>query len=439
MGIFSRSPKVPPPDVTRTLSREPNKPYRPGSIVSGTIAVSCPTTRLVRFIRVQFYGQCITHSTRSENSGPNNNSTTIHYHDEVDLFRYDQDLTPRSGAFTAPEHQQMTFNFAFTFPATTDVLRPDVYERKTAGSDVYDVVQHELPPSYTLNYGSRTVADVLYRLDVSLLLDSDPDPYTVAFNGLDFQPLPPRIPAGLQAPFLEFVRKRETYASSRLIGQEKSFRASVRDKFSSHTPSLDVTMKASLVPVLTVGAPFELFVCVELAGLSDPKAIHLPTLSLKVKELRLYEDTRFRALRVSYGHHYPENERVEQNKMLLNALPDIRVVQQQPGRPPTYEIPAHQFDSKGMEKHQPSSSFSSSASTTQPQGSAAEFVYPTSFSARIPSDAVSSFRTVNINHHYRLRVELVVEIAGKEFEHEFEVDDVTVLPAADAAAGVGAP
>lgn len=250
---------------------------------------------------------------------------------------------------------------------------------------------------------------------------------------LTFSPFRPA--ADQQPEFAEFVAEKEKYASSRLTGKEKSVRSSIRDKFSSHTPSLELVMKASLVPVLTVGEPFTLFVCMEVGQLSDPKATSVPSVKLKIKELRLYEFTRFRALRVTRGYRHPENEETEEDKTVLNAIPEVRVVEQQLAPPPAYQPATSADDSKETKRPPSSSSSSSTSSSASRMQWAPDLIFPTTFEARIPSDVVPSFRTVTINHHFVLKVEVEVEIAGKEFEHEFYVSDLTILPQADAGRG----
>lgn len=169
MHLFHRRPKIPEPNITYTLNTPDNNGlYRPGSTVSGTVTFSCPTRRQVKSITAEFYGHCITHNTRTETqSGPGNNTRTIHYHDDVDLFRYEQDLTPENGEFAALEDEEFNFDFEFTFPeATMEDMREEAYTDDTAGSETYDIEQHSLPPTYEWNYSDRQVAEVEYRIDI---------------------------------------------------------------------------------------------------------------------------------------------------------------------------------------------------------------------------------------------------------------------------------
>ncbi|KXS93563.1 hypothetical protein AC579_711 [Pseudocercospora musae] len=87
---------------------------------------------------------------------------------------------------------------------------------------------------------------------------------------------------------------------------------------------------------------------------------------------------------------------IDEEKILLNASPDIQNVQ-------------------GEQRMAEKSS---------------KLVFPATFQARIPSSVCPSFRTLNINRTYRLKMVLEADICGKNFEHKFELSVAVVTPAA---------
>lgn len=392
MGIFSRQPKPPEAQVDRITDANTPLPYRPGSVVRGRITFRSPIQRRVQVAQASFYGHCQTACTRSESTGSGSSSTrnTVYYKDDVDLFRLSQVF---GQTFVAEAGQTYSWDYSFTFPKYSRNERGEVYRRDTACSPTYQVSPHDLPQSFKIHHYESRHAYVEYNVDAVFLFEDSAEPFIVKFPDLPYSPYPPETPPGYQPPFLEYVKQPEKYTSSRLTGAEKSMRNSFRDRFSSETPSLDVTMKASIVPVLSVGTAFALFVCVELDHLSNPQAINIPSVTLRVKSLELGQITTWRAMRVRPASSaVPEHETHMVDPLPLNTIPESRAVDLQ----------------LGQEKKQ--------------------LIYPASFEARIPSNVFPGLRTVNINHAHRLRAVVEVTIAGKTFEHKFEVARIEMMP-----------
>ena len=386
MGLFSRKPKEPEPHATRTITTSQHT-YWPGSQITGTLTLECPTQRRVVRVEASFHGTCTTHLYRTESSGTGDDkkSETINYYDEADLFRH---VAVLEKDFVARPGQSFSWPFHFAFPYETSNIRGEVYRKETACSPLYQVSPHSLPPTFALDLSHSTYAHVEYNVEVIIYFEDAEEPFTVRFQQLNFSPFPPQQP--VQAPFLECVREVEKYASSRLVGQEKSFRHSIRDKFSSSTPSLNVTMKASVMPVITVGTTFSFFVCTELSNLSDPYAIDIREVRLRIKSLKLTKVTTHRAIRVDRGAQ-PEREETHSDSVLLNALPEARSVEPQ----------------VGVQK---------------------QLICPAAFEARIPGDCCPIFSTVTIHYACKLKAIVEVEICGKVFEHKFEMQDLLILP-----------
>lgn len=372
MGLFSRAPKIPEPHVTRTLTIS-QIVYHPGSRVAGNLTLQCPTQRQIVRVEASFHGTASTHLWRSESSGSGDSRTTrnIDYKDDADLFRHTQLLDK---SFNAQPGQTFSWPFDFAFPFETTNSRGEVYRKETACSPSYQVLPHDLPPSFDYELSHSTFARVKYNVEAILHFADAEEPMIVKFEDFNFSPLPLAYP--IQAPFVEHVRDVEKYASSRLTGREKSFRLSIRDKFSSATPSLDVSMKASVLPVVTTGSTFSLFVCAELSNLSDPYSISVPNVQLRIKSLKLRKTATFRAIRADGWSSWPEMEETHNESLILNALPEVRTAEMQVG------------DRK-------------------------QLVFPAAFEARLPGDCAPCFSTVNINYSCGLKIVVEAEVCGR--------------------------
>lgn len=182
---------------------------------------------------------------------------------------------------------------------------------------------HALPPTFAFDLGHSSYAHVEYNIEAILYFEDTDEPFTIKLEQLHYTPFPPSHP--VQAPFVKYVRDIEKYASSRLTSQEKSFSLSIKDRFSSFTPSLDVTMQGSEMPVATVGTTFPLFVCTELSNnLSDHYAISIPEVRMRIKSLRLTKVTTYRAIRVDGWSSRPEMEETHAESVPLDAYRSMR-------------------------------------------------------------------------------------------------------------------
>ena len=385
MGIFSRD-KIPEPYISVALDEACHDPFHPGARITGTITLQNPVQRQLCRSQISFFGHVVTHNTRTESSGTgqNRSSRTIHYHDDAELFCFNEAL---SHDITIEQDQTYTWRFDFTFPGMTASGRAGVYTRDTASSGIYTEESHPLPPTFREATGPSHYAMVEYNVQTLFSFYDREDPYVAQLEPLIFLPFSPPPPNTLT----EVAKPTEKYSSSRLVGQEKSFKHSVRDRFSSQTPHVYFTMKASLASHLVTSSAFPIYACVEIGPFSDP-SISIPSIDIKIKSLKLHPITFYRALRVR-GSSRPEHEVMDDYSILLNAVPENRLVQQQ-------HITVE--DKK----------------TT---------CYPATFEARIPGDACPTFRTFNINHTYLLKVTVEAEICGKTFEHKFEVPDIMIL------------
>lgn len=204
--------------------------------------------------------------------------------------------------------------------------------------------------------------------------------------------------AAHQSGFVEFVRPPQNYASSRLSGEQKSIGHSVRDRFSSRTPSIIVVMKASVPVSVPVAAAFTVHTCVEIEGMSHP-SIYIPSVDLTIKSLKLIPITAWRALKVERSGHFfgdsPEHEVIREETVRLNALADTITAGQQ------------QLENGN------------------------KLMFPASFEARIPGSICPTFRTLNIIRSYMVQMTLAAEISGKAFEHKLEsrIEVLSSLPA----------
>ena len=387
MRFLSRSERVPDPCVSIVLDGDCQGLFHPGNRVSGTIVLQSNVQRRLALAEVFFSGHALTHLTRRESSG--DKSSTIHYKHDAELFCFDQRLSEDHTIF---EDQQLSWRFQFSFPQTTKPSGPSPYIRATASSDTYSNDEHSLPPSFTHQKAGTRYAKVEYSIDAHFHFEDCKDPYITHLALLDLVPHDrcPRPP-----PISEHTMPTQRYASSRLVGEDKSFKHSIRDRFSSNTPSVNLTMKASAPSFHVSGIAFPIYTCVEI-DLSRSPAIAIPTMSIAVKSLQLCQITYYRALKYRGGSVRREVEQVDTDFVTLNTLPEqIRVQQQQ----------------------------------RNGSGDDILIVFPATFEARIPGDVCPSFRTYNINHNFTLLFEVEAEVCGRKFEHKVVVENLIVFPA----------
>ncbi|KXS98650.1 hypothetical protein AC578_10072 [Pseudocercospora eumusae] len=403
MGIFSRKEKIVPPQVAIHLDHA--GPYAPGLPITGSVHVQTPVPRPISSVAITCVGKATTHNIRRVQragagvgmaSGPNTSTRrTIHYHDDAQLFREAQGLF--SDTELIPE-KPLTTQFSLTIPwGTEDVHGGGPYVEGRSNPEAYTTRSHPLPPTFVHQHDSDRYASIEYGLQVLIhFADGSSEPYASPVKGFVLIPLPNHSPS--DARFLESIRPSEKYSSSRLTGAEKSAIHSFKDKFSSSTPSVNVVLKARTVSIVPTGSSFSIQTCAEIDSFSVD-SISIPSVQLRIRDVKLMPITFYRALRVeslaSSSLDRGEHEEIDEEKILLNANPDTQTVQ-------------------GEQRMAENSS---------------KLVFPATFEARIPSSVCPSFRTLNINRTYRLKMVLRADICGKEFEHKFELSVAVDTPA----------
>lgn len=404
MGIFTRKNRVPQPQITVHLD-DASGTFHPGSPVRGTASILSSVPRQLLISRICLIGRITTHSTRRDTtttsgvaSGANTSTVYIRYYDEAQLFNINQELS--SNISLEPDHR-VVYPFFFTFPAQTGEIDASPYTRGTTHTGVYASETHALPPSFSHVKSPDDYATIDYRWvpeilsDVSKLIharlqvvahfgeQAEPFIYNES-QPLVFCPFQSRNYMGT----VEFVKPPQAYASSRLLGEEKSIGHSLRDKFSSKTPSVNVVLKASVPASVSMASGFMLHTCIEMDRLSHP-SINVPNAVIGIKSLKLVPITAWRALKVKRSGHVfggdpPEHEVVDEETVRLNAIPGTATVEQ-----------------RRVEKGD-------------------ILAFPAAFEARVPGNVCPTFKTLNINRSYFLKVTLEAEVSGKAFEYKFE-------------------
>ena len=385
MGIFSRKERVPDPQVTISLDDFCRGPLLPGAQISGSVSIASPVPRPIRAVEAVFAGRATTHCVRHVN-GPNNQRRAIRYHDEMELLRLSQKLL---GDSSVDSINSPTCPFSFICPDYTNTSTgPSPYTGGHTNPNAYEVSAHGLPPTCSHSHGDDHYAVVQYAVQVVVHFADTQDPFLSAPQPLVICP----HQSGLQGSPAECVMLAEKYASSRLVGREKSFMGSFKDKFSSETPSVNVVLKARGPTIVSSGNSFPIQSCVELDALSMP-SIDVASVDIRIAEVKLVAVTFFRALKQStYGRgDRAEHEVVDEDKILLNASPSGGV-------------------SVGKQEVQVEKN--------------SKLVYPATFEARIPGSTCPSFRTFNINRTYRLKMKMEADVCGKTFDYKFEIDIV---------------
>ena len=238
-----------------------------------------------------------------------------------------------------------------------------------------------------------------YTIELTCHFEGEKTPLVVRLPApLDFLPTPSG-PQGYipQSPFAEFVMKSKRFSSSRLTGAEKSFGNSFKDKFSKHTPSVDVVLKVSLPTSVTAGSSFPIYACLEVFNPSTAE-ISLPVAEIRVKSLEWHQQVYYRALLKS-SPNSGEHEDQCTSSTALNTLPESQWVDPR---------------EKGL------------GEKGKVQSTDRSWYYPGTFEARIPGDTGLSLRTRNIDCGYMSELKLQTEICGKEFEFKVETGVVVV-------------
>ena len=402
MGLFSYFHQPPDPIVSFTLDSRGT--FRPGSAVSGSVLlqiphdpkakVQPPPPRQLNVASITFYGHAATANTRSESNGPNNGSRTIYYKDDVCLFRQSYTLASN---LTLDERMPMECGFGFSFPYVSDNLPFDSpYRMRHNARGTYlepsQAQQQPLPPSFSMGYGNDS-AIVEYTIELVCNFEGEREPFTVRLTTpMDFLPSPPSSshPA---PPLSEYSNELKRFSSSRLIGGEKSFANSFRDKFSSSTPAVDAMLKVTLPTTMVPGSSFPIYACLEVSNPSV-QGINLPVAEIRPKSLRCSQVVYYRALRDNREIPAESLEETRTSNVVLNAIPESQWI----------EPRNRNVNEKGTA--QQASQF---------------WYYPATFEARLPSGTGLSLQTSNIDCEYVLELKIEAEILGKEFEFEQDV------------------
>ncbi|USW54062.1 Putative arrestin-like protein [Septoria linicola] len=319
MGIFTRKERIPEPYVSVSLDEHCRDPILPGTQVSGNLLISSPTQRAVRSAEAVFSGRVTTSCIRYVNGptvGANNRRTRrkVRYYDEVEILRQSQTLV--EGISLDPTNA-LTLPFSFTCPDHTNFLTgASPYTAGYTNPEAYDTGAHALPPTLNHSHGSEHYAVVQYGVQLVVHFHDSQEPFLSAPQPIVICPRK----TGLQGPLAEYITPAQKYSSSRLTGQQKSFMSSVKDKFSSETPSVNVVLKARTATVVPSGDSFVTQTCVEIDSFST-QGIDIPVVEICISQLKLLPVTFFRALKVStYGwsSDRPEHEIVDEDKLILS-------------------------------------------------------------------------------------------------------------------------
>jgi hypothetical protein len=388
---FFGSRRSPPPCVSFFLDPHCQETFQPGSRISGTVRFTAQARCNIEYAELQFAGHSITHSHRQQRNGPNGqNRRTIHYHDDALLFRYSQYLTKD---MFLDEGMNNDWRFEFAFPYDTGLVETNPFYTSSWAS-IFTTSTHTLPPSFAHALSSIHYATVEYNLQAVFQLEGEKEPHIIQLP--DPLKLLPHSQGPHQPRLVEFVKPSQPYSTSRLVGAEKSFGGSIKDKFSSGTPTVNVTLKASVPTLLDTAAAFPIYVCAEIDSPSVD-TVAIPAVIISITKLQLCQFTFFRAIRQSrWGTAFADSERVshDENLVYLNAVPEHSTVEQKHG-------------SNGDRKF---------------------WYYPASFETRVPGGTCPTFQTFNINHNFRTELTVSAEICGKKFEFKIDVPDVVILP-----------
>lgn len=393
MNFLPHKERLQDPHVSVLLDDNCNPPFRPGSRISGVATLQCPSQRQLQGGEAIFFGRAVTNCTRIGSMGTSyfrraNFSTneTLRYHDDACLFRQKQSFGQQCAI--QPD-QPYAWNFEFVFPHSASLIGPSPYHP----TEIYASERHLLPPSFARYFNENHYATVEYNVQAVFQFSDNPQPLTVQLPPLDFLPHP-----GLpdSSTLIEYVRPAERFSRSRLTQERKSFRHSLGEKISSSRssiPSVDLIIKTSLNTNVKQSSPLPIHSCVEI-GFHPAQPISIQSINIRIKSLKLYQVTMFRAREIQGTGGMPEYQEIGEHTIALNAIPNQVSVQAQ----------------------------------TRPSKNGNTILFPASFEARIPHDVPPCFRTFNINQSHQLKLTLEAEVAGKTFEHKIIVERLNIFP-----------
>lgn len=396
MGLFKADGNdLPEPRVTLQLDNSCETPFRPGSNVFGQVFFDCPIPRQIRDVQVSIKASTLTKYIHYVKRG--NHPYPIRCHDEANLYEMKQVLA--QGITSEPERRYCwDFYLAFQHGEGT-LLHPNPnkspYEGLTGHKDFYASKAYQLPPSFLHWKNDDHLAQVQYLLKVEVTFDDSKILYSPPIKILTY--VPSQEPH--QEKMAESVFRINSYSSSRLTGTSKSGLSRWKDKLTSSSPSVKLSLKSSIPSSIVRGKAFPIYAKLDVEPLSDPSTFNIPSVHIKILLMELVPLVVYRSIKEESALDYPfeniecphEEETVEEGKSIaLNAVPPKVDVEQQPDR----KSPSLEF--------------------------------PTTFEGRLPGNVTPNFATSNIVLWYKLRVRLQANVCGKEIEDNAEMKIVVL-------------
>jgi hypothetical protein len=362
MGLFSSS-KIPLPPIPHfdIVLHNQKKTYRPGDIVRGHIALTPIIPISPYALNVSLFGQSLIWH-RVDVSSSDKPSDYHHWRDNAPLFEVADDVlhAKDKGPSDLLPRQTYQFPFEFRLPKGTGNARFGQYKND---ADVkFSIGPHDLPPTFLHadKYGKGTDADyakVEYGVRATLLCPGvgivqgkNLADLTVTAS-IDF--LPSYIaPSPGPLSVLRYP-KNFTLQSSILTGQDPSqigFRQSLRDRFSSSTPTMSFEAALEMPDQLTSGNEFRFRASFNVLKKSE-NVLRIPAITFRVLKLDLRDFTFYRAPRDRdanscrdgahrsnkyenmpspdrpYSDAREEREEMDERKTHLNSIPELAILE----------------------------------------------------------------------------------------------------------------
>ncbi|KAK4496712.1 hypothetical protein PRZ48_012695 [Zasmidium cellare] len=398
MGLF-RSEDTQHPEPTVTLQLDPNckSPFHPGSSAFGQVFFDSNIQREVDNIEVNIEGTTTTKYVLVVGNGEYRR-VKIHYYDEATLRTINEVVVH---GLTAEPGRRYSWNFCLTFPdGRAALLHPNPakspYKSTSGHKEFYASSPYQLPASFMHMKSHEHMAQVQYTLRVQVSFADQNKPCSPPPKILTY--VPSEEP--YEQKLVENAFHINSYSSSRLAGSSaKSGLAKFKEKLSSSSPTVKLSLKSTLPTSVVRGAAFPIHARLEVHPLSDPSVLNIPEVRIKIASIELAPLVIYRTLKdpkaidmpMDNVQAPPEQELVEDGKaVVLNAVPQEILVAQQ------------REDKSDV------------------------LVYSADFEARLPGDVTPSFATTNIILWWKLRVKLVADVCGKEFDDVAETKIVVI-------------
>lgn len=391
MGLFkSDDASHPEPRVTLQLDPSCKSPFHPGSMVFGQVFFDSPIERQIRDVEVIIEGTTITKSVIIVSRGEYRR-LKVHYYDEATLRTITEVIVPRHTA-SAEHRYAWDFSLAFSHgPAS--LLHPNPakspFKSFSGHKEFYASSPYQLPPSFLHMKNDDQMAQVQYTLRVQVNFEDQKTPYSPPIKILTYVPAQETH----EQKAAESVFHINSYSSSRLAASSKSGIHRLKDKLSLHSPTVKLSLRSTLPTSIVRGASFPIHARLEVHPLSDPSALSIASVQIRVASVELIPLVIYRALRdpevadlaLAPLQCPPEQELVEEGKAeILNAVPQVLDVEQ-----------LRDTDGKAL-------------------------MFPGSFEGRLPGNVSPSFATTNMILWWKLRVKVVANVCGKEVEDTME-------------------